>query len=247
MLGEFLGLAFAAGRAAALTAEAPLVVRMAWFDSFAPLSFKDAQGVMKGILVESLNAVGALCNIAFEHHGFPWLRAQENVRSGQMDAVCTLPTRERLEYLTFTRLPVAEQRIGIYHRSNDPRIKGIQSVQDMRAFKQGSYRGNGFAKEFLEENLISFQNDLESVFRLIALGSIDIFVDGELAAKDTFVRYGLADKIEFTPASFLHPVDYHLGLRSNFEHAAAVLARLDGAIGAARRSGVLAAIYRKYV
>jgi polar amino acid transport system substrate-binding protein len=228
-------------------AEVGTFVRVAYFEDYAPMSFKKPNGDMTGIFVETLDLISVPSGMAFSHQGFPWVRAQKNIKDDRMDALCTLPTPEREEYLTFTTQPIVENTMGVYHRPDDARIKSIKSVQNMHGLIQGNYLGNGFAKQYLEPDLIKWQSNISSVLRLVAAEALDVFVESELIGKDVIRKYALAGKLAFTPLPFLQPVKSYFGLRKSFANMDHVLASVDTALEAARKSGALAKIYKKYV
>ncbi|QDL53963.1 substrate-binding periplasmic protein [Rhodoferax aquaticus] len=237
------------GAAVLLPTQAQTVVkvRMAYFEDFAPMSFKTPKGDMAGIFIETLNHIAKASGVAFQHSGFPWQRAQNYIKAGELDALCAWNSVERKEYLWFASTPVIEQTMGIYHRPKDARVQAIRSVQDMRALAQGSYLGNGYAKQYLEPDLIKWQADMTSVLRLVAAESLDIFVEGELIGKAAIEKHGLQGKLAFTPLPFLDPVRSYFGLRKSFDKAQHIVERVDGALGQARKSGALGIIYKKYV
>lgn len=222
-------------------------VHVAYFDDFAPMSFKTPQGEMGGIFIETLNHVAKASGVIFNHSGFPWQRAQNYVKAGELDALCAWNSAERKEYMWFASTPVIEQTMGIYHRPNDERVKAIKSVQDMRALIQGSYLGNGYAKQFLEPHLLKWQADITSVLRLVAADTLDIFVEGELIGKDAIKKFGLQGKLAFTPLPFLDPASSYFGLRKAYDKASQIVERVDEALSHARKSGALGVIYKKYV
>lgn len=70
-------------------------LNMVYFDDFAPYSWRDEEGKMRGLMVDVMDRVGLELGVQVHHEGYPWLRAQKLVRAGQADGFVTVPTRAR--------------------------------------------------------------------------------------------------------------------------------------------------------
>jgi polar amino acid transport system substrate-binding protein len=228
------------------SAEAATSLRVGYFDKYSPFSQSNADGSMAGLLVESLDVIARSANIKLEHHGYPWARAQVMVERGELDAFCTVPTRGRSEYVLFCQTPVVTMDYGFYHRKDDLRPSKVKSLEDLRALVQGTYRGSGYTKEYLEEERMIYLNDEETVLRRIALGTIDTLVEGEYVGAARVKTLGLEDRLIFTPAPWLPKAHFCFGVRRSHADADAVIKRMDEATIAALRSGELKAIGAKY-
>lgn len=226
----------------ALCADKDAPIRMGYFDSYAPFSFRDDKGAMRGALVEGMALVGRNAGYRLDHQGFPWARAQAMVENGSLDGFCTTITKGRLVYADFAPTPIVSVRFGIYHRADDLRPLEIRSVADMRAFRHGNFIGAGYPKENLEPDQMQWLKDEETVLRMIDAGRLDIYVEGEVVTRTKLQQLGLLERFRFTPAPFLPPVNFCFGLRRGFPDAATILARMEAAAQAARRSGELDAI-----
>ena len=90
--------------------------RLAYFETYSPLSFTEAGGI-KGILVDVLDEViGNRMGLLRTHEGFPWPRAQSLVQRGERDAICTIATPQRLEYALAAHEPVVSAPTCIFVR-----------------------------------------------------------------------------------------------------------------------------------
>ncbi|WIT14305.1 transporter substrate-binding domain-containing protein [Paucibacter sediminis] len=241
------GLAMA-GRAFAAPAAAPISapIRMAYFDKYEPFSQRAADGTMSGALIDGIELLGRACGIGFEHHGYPWARAQLLVERGELDALCTVPTPARQAWLEFCGTPLVSLAYGVFHRSDDARAAQAQSLEDLRALRLGSYRGSGYSRGLLKMDQVQIDNDAESVLRRIVMGSLDIFMESELIAGTRIRQLGLAGKIGFTPLPFLPPAQFCFGLRRSHADCSAIVARMEAATVAARQSGALQNLLAKY-
>ena len=244
---EFLLVAALSGVAiTGRSAAAGTSLRVGYFDKYSPFSQSNADGSMAGLLIESLDVIARSANIKLEHHGYPWARAQVMVERGELDAFCTVPTRGRSEYALFCQTPVVTMDYGFYHRQDDPRPARVKSLEDLRELVQGTYRGSGYTKEYLEEERMVYLNDEETVLRRIALGTIDTLVEGEYVGAARVKSLGLEDRLHFTPAPWLPKAHFCFGLRRSHGDADLIIKKMDVATNAALRSGELKAIGAKY-
>lgn len=222
-------------------------LRMAYFDRYPPLSWRETDGHVRGLLVDLMDAIGQLAGLGFSHQAYPWARAQAMVRQGQLDAVCTTVTDERRAYLLFCETPLLSLHFGICHRLDDRRVAGLRSLADLRSLRQGNYRGSGYAQQNLEPHQLRVDHDPDSVLRRIATGDLDIYVDAELTTRHRIRALGLEGRLGYTPAAFLPPTGYCFGLRRSHAQATALVARMEVATQKARDGGRLeqvAAAYR---
>lgn len=244
---EFLLAAAVSGVAmASRSAEAATLLRVGYFDKYSPFSQSKDDGTVTGLLIESLDVIARSANIKLEHYGYPWARAQVMVERGELDAFCTVPTRGRSEYALFCQTPVVTMDYGFYHRKDDLRPGKVKSLEDLRGLVQGTYRGSGYTKEYLEEDRMIYLNDEETVLRRIALGTIDTLVEGEYVGAARVKSLGLEDRLHFTPAPWLPKAHFCFGIRRSYSDAESIIKRMDAATSAALRSGELKAIGAKY-
>lgn len=236
--------AFAAGSA---FAEAPTtMVRMGYFDKYAPFSQRNEDGGVSGALIDSVELVGLACGVRFEHAAFPWVRAQMMVERGDLDGFCTVPTAARLVYAEFCKTPLIRVDYGIFHRVDDLRPLAVRGVEDLRALRQGTYRGSGYSREHLEYDRLELENDEESVLRRIAKGTLDTIVEGNIVTPFKLKQLGLTDRIRFTPVPFLPKAEFCFGVRKSLPEASRIVANMETATQAARRTGALQAVLAKY-
>jgi len=236
-----LALAPLAGRA-----EPAARLRMAYFDRYPPLSNLGDTGQMHGLLIDLVNAVGARAGLRFEHHGYPWARAQAMVERGELDGLCTNATPARKAYALFCDTPLVVTSMGLFFRRKDSRPRHLNSVPEMRALRQGSYRGSGFAQQHLEPEHIVFDHDAESVLRRIALGDLDIYVADDLVTRSQIRRLKLSQQLDYRPLGFLPPSRYRWGLRLSYPDAGALVRRMEAATQQAQQAGALRAILKRY-
>ncbi|WP_169741341.1 substrate-binding periplasmic protein [Andreprevotia chitinilytica] len=224
----------------------PPRIRMGYFENYPPFSFHVPNGAMYGALIDGVELVGHGAGFTFSHHGFPWARAQAMVEGGELDGFCTTITKARQAYAEFCPTPIVSVRFGIYHRADDPRPLNIHSIADMRAFRQGNFIGAGYPKEHLEPDHIQWVKDEETVLRMIDADHLDIYIEGEITTGRKLLQMGLAKRFTFTPAPFLPPVNFCFGLRHSFPDVSAIVAKMEIAAQAAKKSGELDAILARF-
>ena len=221
-------------------------IRVGYFDRYWPMSLRQSDSSMKGALVDSLRVVGRKARVELEHHGYPWARVQQMIQRDDLDAFCTIRTDERKQYALFCNTPVISVAYGVYHRANDLRPLQAKAIADLRQFRQGTYLGSGYSRQYLEPDRLQFDRDEASVLRRIALGNLDTFVEGEYVKSTLVKALGLSEQLRFTPLAFLPAADYCFGLRRNFPDAQAVIERMESAVAASKVAGELQAVVGRY-
>ena len=224
--------------------------KVTFYNSFAPLSFETDAHEMTGILPDMvMEILGKRVGLPVSLQGLPWARAQALVQDGSADAFCTNPTPGRLEYALFTSRAPIETKTELFYALDNPRraeIEAIKTVDQLKDFRQGDYIGNGFAEATFKGLTIDYTPTLDSVFKKIAAGRLDLFVGNDLVAKSVLKQASLGDKIHSFPVDIGQPSRFHIGIRKSLTEAPALIAKADAAIAAAQADGTLARIVAKY-
>lgn len=156
---------------------------MAYFHDYPPFSWEENGDPIKGILIDILNeALANRMGLNVVHRGYPWARAQQLVRSGKADGLCTVVTPERLEYAASSQEPVIKVAMRAYAASDHPdlaTLREVEAVEDLRAFQLASYIGNGWAEQNLSNLNVTWTRTLEQTMRMVALQRVDLSVDPE--------------------------------------------------------------------
>ena len=117
----FLQSAVAAGLMPAWSAHAAAPVRMAYFETYSPLSFR-IDGGLRGVLPDAIGEVLARMGMNVEHTGYPWARAQLLGQNGEQDGICTIATPEWLEYAVAAQEPVVSAPRRVLARADSPML-----------------------------------------------------------------------------------------------------------------------------
>jgi len=174
--------------------------RMAYFETYSPLSFVD-QGALRGILVDVLETVlvGRL-GIPTRHEGFPWPRAQRLVEAGERDAICTIATPERLAYAEAISEPVVSVPTCIFVRADNPRADEFaraRNLAELQAMKPTvvSYGANGWAKARLKDFDVTGGGDFNSSIKMLIARRADIMIENVLTMSYLLARTPGGDSI----------------------------------------------------
>ena len=221
-----------------------------FYDSFAPLSFLDDDRKIVGILPDVVNEImGRRLQVPLSLQGLPWARAQALVQDGSADAFCTLPTPARRVYAFFTENAVIVEKIQLFYTIDNPRkaeIEAIRTVDQLNGFRQGDYVGNGFAEATFKGLPIELTPTLDSVFKKIAAGHLDLFVGTDIVAMSIVKKLGLGDTIRSFPVEIGAPTPFCIGIRKSLPQAEAMVTRANDAVARATKDGSLAKIIERY-
>jgi polar amino acid transport system substrate-binding protein len=238
-------LQFAAPSWAAQT-RAPM--RMAYYDGAEPLSWLGEDSKMRGILVDTMEAVAHKhLRIQLTHEGFPWARAQLRVQRGESDAFCTIPTAERMTYSIASIEPMISLPFVMYAKVDGKRmeeIKRVTKIGDLQPFVHVSYIGSGWAKQHLSEMNLRSVPKVEDAVKMVAVGDADIFIDNQLTTRVAIKNMGLQSQIVELPQVLDH-TQFHLCIRKE-SHFVKILPEFDRILKSLRRDGTLGAITAKY-
>ena len=222
-------------------------IRMASSGNYRPFTFKEGTGPMRGIVVDILGLVEPGAGVVFDYSDLPWARAQQMVKAGQIDAVCTIATAERRGYIDFAPTPLfAEPTVLVYREGND-RAGAAETPADLHDLTIVEPLGTGWVKETLKGQRIEWESDVDHLLDMIAAGRIDASLLGQWSVAVRFAETGRRGNLK-TKVFGLAPEDNEIrfGLRKTFPNAAGIVAAVDTALAAVRASGAIDHIVEKY-
>lgn len=195
-------------------ADDPLPFRIVYFDNYAPYSWADADGRMRGVFVDILDAViGERLGLPVMHTGLPWARAQQYVKTGEYDAMIAPVTAERRHYANVSQHPVLDSRMTLFTRADHPSMEKLQatrSLEDIRAFDFVTQLGDGWARENLRDMQVQYVGNLDTVLRMLSLGRADLFVEASLVTHWNLKNLGLADAVSEVDNVTIEITPFHL-------------------------------------
>ena len=118
-------------------------LKMVYFDDFAPYSWRDEQGKMRGLMIDVMDRMAAQMGLRVAHEGYPWQRAQKMVRLAQADGFVTIANSERRSYTLVVEEPVTTTTLTIFTpRAHSHMQEFLQAKRlgDLKAFKEGYRR-----------------------------------------------------------------------------------------------------------
>ncbi|MFC4160810.1 substrate-binding periplasmic protein [Chitinimonas lacunae] len=222
-------------------------LRIAYFDSFPPYSFRE-HGEMRGVLIELLDeALGRRMGVPLRHEGYAWLRAQALVREGHADALFTMVTAERLSYAEASTESPLSLTMTLFTYRGHPRwdeMEKVRTPDQLASFRVASYYGNGWAKTRLANIVLDWRPTDREVLRLIAMKRYDLTVISPEIAYRLLSDMNLSGEV-VQVGEPLERVIFHL-LISRRSPYLPELTRFDEAVRAMRRDGTLARILEKW-
>ncbi|WP_158080885.1 ABC transporter substrate-binding protein [Pelomonas sp. KK5] len=229
---------------------APADFRMAYFETYSPLSFVQPDGRMGGILVDVLGAVlnedlGLHCL----HEGFPWPRAQLRVTLGTSDAVCTIATADRLAYAVAVDEPVVTATNTIFVRADHPQFEAlsrVKSLDELKALNLNvlSYSANGWAREKLQGFDVTWGGDFNSALKMLVARRGDLMVENALTMSYTLQRTPGGEQVRMLP-NRLDQANFQLLIGKRSPHVERV-ASIGRALQQFKRTPAYADVFKRY-
>lgn len=200
-----IGMGLAISISASAAAE---TIKLSYNSDWPPYSFGEQENV-KGVLPDLLEEIiGNRMGITTEHFGFPWKRAQENIRSARLDAMVTFPSEQRLEYaLSSKNIVFSLQQRPVVQKGSTAESLLMKSptIETLRGLDPCMMIGDGWSQTFYKDNNItpSTAPDTQSCLRLVASGRKDVFLHMEAAVNDNLRKADIPrEEIDHLPVVF---------------------------------------------
>lgn len=240
LLGVAIGLFCAQGQA-----QDPL--RLVFAADLAPLSF-EIQGVKQGILIDVAREIlERRLGQPVEAALYPWERAQQMVMRGEADGFITIATRARAAYANCGRIPVLRTPLHPLVRLENPRRKEIEkatSLAELKPFEIVSYRGNGWAKQYLEGFNVYFAPDFQASLRGLAAGRGDLAFATTTAGPYYLREFDIEQEVALLPL-VVDMFNYVLCIRKDSPKSI-MLPEFDRVLEVMRTEGAYAPILERY-
>lgn len=223
-------------------------MKIVYYDSFPPYSWRDADGKMKGIWIDIIDEVFQKeIGIKVEHEGYPWSRAQYLVKSGEADALIGMANEERKKYVDFNSVPLYVSKIKIYTSFKNEKldaIKRISSEEDLDKFSITDINGNGWSSSRFPDLNISYVRNLASAMNVILSCRSDLTFSDSLVAeyyiKENNLKYDI-EEISYV----LDMVESYLGIGKN-SYYVKFLEDFDEVFKKLEENGMISKIISKY-
>jgi polar amino acid transport system substrate-binding protein len=167
-------------------------------------------------------------DVAFQ--ALPWLRAQSMVKSGELDALMTIPNAERSEYCLFTTEPVAIYKLALVYSKSNANLAALGAASMIGDLKNFLYLYNDKDDNSTKRAPLFAKSDAspsnESMLKKIAASRGDFTLLSMVRAKYLAKTLGIADSLEIR-AFGSETVTHHFGLRRGFPNAEEIVAAVD--------------------
>jgi len=231
-----------------LGAEQP--VRWA-FTSYRPANYVEGTGYAGFFYDIVIEAVEKRLGLPVEIGVFPWTRCQRLVELGQYDMLVTIPTEERLRYVSATDEPIWVKRRILYTYADHPDIaaidalKGLDDIRDA-GYTVVTYTGNGWIAGTVEPAGIPvlYASTVESMYRMLAAGRADLMIEERTIAEESIREEGVGAEVVATDG-YGEESGFHILIAKASPHHA-VLDELNAVLRDMTVDGTLAAILESY-
>ncbi len=195
-----------AGLAAAETRK--LVVAMD--DNYPPYVFRDADGQLKGYLVDLWALWSRKTGVEVSLEASDWSLALRRFSEARADVIDTIfDTPERRNSMDFTA-PYAELPVPIFvHRS----VQGIDAVSTLKAFTVGVKRGDACEQRLREQGVTRFSDfaSYDMLVRAAVAGELRVFCLDEPPANFMLAQANAQN--DFRPVFTLYTGQFHRAVR----------------------------------
>ncbi len=223
-------------------------MKFAYADTAMPTCWKEDKR-MYGILIDIVNeAVQKRMGLPVSHQGHPWARCQHLVKQGNVDALVTNGPLRR-EWAEHGNETVISFDQKLFVKAGGPKLdqlKKVKSLGDLRPFKLGIHRGDGWNKKNVVDKNFSthLATDHDMLFKLLAKGRVDAVIYEHYVAAYNIRKIGLQDQILELPV-VIFSIPFHLvvGKKSPYTK---IIPQFDETIREMKQDGSLQKILDQY-
>jgi len=196
-----IGLAVAGNRLSAAE------LKMSYNSDWPPYS-SGVGSTVRGILPDLITEiVEKRMGIKVNHHGYPWKRAQHAVERGNLDAMVTVPTENRLAYSRSslnTVYTIDMRPVVATGGAAEKKISAVPMPETLRNLRLCEIFGNGWGARFADKyDLAPFMaTKVSSCLRMTANGRTDVVVQSLAVANRGIAANKLGRKLTVLPTSF---------------------------------------------
>ncbi len=227
-------------------------IKIAYYESYFPFSYVE-NGKVKGLFIDIANYIlEEKMHYKIISEAFPWERAQDYVKKGELDSHITLKTKERSEFLLFNNTPIFISQTVILYSINNPKKKEIEKIKsknDLKKFIINDYIGNQYTKSNfpISEgfNIESSSNIEISLKKLSANRGDIVFISLSKVMQNEFKEKMKSLKTKIIKFVNDNP-KYYLALRKNYHNSQEIINEFDNELVKAKESGELNKFFKKY-
>ncbi len=225
-------------------------IKIAYASNWAPYSYRDkktgkADGVLIRILDELLhNKLG----MKILHEVQPWARAQISVKIGNLDAIFTKATKDRLEY-TISSKPFYALEWYLFVSSQNIHFEDIMKKDDPLNYKEFTFislLGDKTTQNIYDQYGLKYDK-LKSVTEGITMldsGRASLFLHSKLAALSSIYNLKLSDKIKIHKKKY-KKINFSFLISKKNRNAKKIITDLNQLIDKMTKDGSLKKLIKK--
>ncbi len=216
------------------------VLRVAADPDFAPYTYFDERGLLRGVAADLLAQVAPMLGVRLVPVPLAdWPAVVDAVRSRRVDLVAALvrsPARE--SYLAFTA-DYLETPLGVFTRSDHPRLRGIDELSRARLALVREHAASERVRQRLPGASVVWSNGVDEALRRVAAGEADAYV-GVLGVAQHRIQQ---QRLTQLGPQFRFEAGHHgqaIGVRRDWAPLAAILDKALARIDPVERAAILA-------
>jgi len=222
------------------------------YPEYWPFFVRAESGQMTGFFYEIVTEALGRMDIEAKWHCYPWGRCQAHVRTGDADAMVTVPTVERLKYSVTHSEPFYMKKLMLFTYAGHPKMEAIKSISDIASLRDLeltviTYVGNGWNdKNIAARGIKTYHSPkLKNVWRMLANKRGDVAIEWPGAAWPDIFKAGVGDEIVETEVSF-ESMPFHLLVGKGTEYASR-MGEFNDVILQMKDDGTIDKIVKRYV
>ena len=200
----------AANSAEAAAPHAAGLLKVVLDDNYPPYIFRDAHGVLQGILVDQWRLFGERSGLRVELFGMDWGEALARMASGDFDVIDTAFRNEEREKLFDFSEPYARIDVPIFFRSD---LSGIRDAESLHGFRVAAKKGDNavwYLRNRGVSDIVEYDN-YEKIIEAARSRDVAVFVVDRPPAHYFLYRYGISE--EFRQTEPLYGGRFHRAVR----------------------------------
>ena len=222
------------------------------YPEFQPFFSKTESGGVKGFFYDLIiEALQRRMGIQTSWTALPWKRCQEYVKSGEFDAMITVPTRERSLYSETHADPFYRKELKIFTYTGHARLQAIEQIRTLVDIKKGgfsviTYSGNGWHKKNVASLGVETHETpiVRNVWRMLAGKRGDLVIEWPQGAYPDIYELGLSKALVETDVA-LEAMPFHLLISKKSDYRK-ILPRFNAVIKTMQADGTTDAILTAY-
>ncbi len=185
-------------------------LRVVLDDNYPPYIFRDARGVLQGILVDQWRLFGERNGLRVELFGMNWGEALARMASGDFDVIDTIFRNEERDKIFDFSEPYAPIDVPIFFRSD---LSGIRDAESLHGFRVAAKRGDNavwFLRNCGVTDIVEYDS-YEKIIEAARSRDVAVFVVDRPPANYFLYRFGIRE--EFRQTEPLYGGQFHRAVR----------------------------------